>query len=192
MAHRPSAILHLLPRMGNGADGAAAPPAAQPDQWGDRRAAPLRQPCRPEPGDQVALWLWLPPSHDAERIRARAARDAPADDARAHRVRHDPAVARRLAGAGHIAITAPPPSRRAAVPDARGRHSRLARLAAPQNLASGVGPADDRARDGGRTGVHAPVQVVWERLGGAAAAGGGGEADRLFAQDDVVQGFHLA
>ncbi|KAI0001095.1 hypothetical protein BJV77DRAFT_1063623 [Russula vinacea] len=76
-------------------------------------------------GEIVALRLWLPPPHDAERIRARAARDAPADDARAHRVRHDPAVARRLQVLG---TSLSPPA--AVAPRCR------------------VGPADDRARDG--------------------------------------------
>ena len=55
MADRPSTVLHLLFRMvGDGANGAAAPTATQPDQRGYRRATPLHQLRRRGPGVQEA------------------------------------------------------------------------------------------------------------------------------------------
>ena len=101
-------------------------------------------------------------------------------------------MAHRPAGARHVALPAPPASRRAALPDARRHLERGARLAAPQDLASGVGPAEHVAGDRRRARVHAPVQVCRERVERASAAGGGREAGRFPAQDHLVQGLHMA
>jgi hypothetical protein len=193
MADRPSAVLHLLFRMGgNGADGAAAPAAAQSDQRGPHRASPLHQLCRRGPGVPEAHRVGHVSSLHAELVRPRAASDAPADDARACRVRHDSPVARRPAGARHVALPAPPTSRRAALPDARRHCARGARVATPQDLASGVGSVEHVAGDRRRARVHPPVQVCRKRVERASAAGRGREAGRFSAQDYLVQGLHLA
>ena len=192
MADGPSAVLHLLAGMDPDDGAAAAPAASQPDQRGDRRAPATHQLCPGRPRVPEAHRVRSARPRDAERVRPRAAGDEPADDAGAHRLRSDPPVARRPAGDRHLADAAPPTARRAALPDAGGRRARGARVAPPQDLARGVGPPVQVARDGRCARVHSPVQVVRERVVGAPAAVGGREAGRLFAQELLVQGVHLA
>ena len=177
---------------GNGANGAATPAATQSDQRGHHRASPLHQLCRRRPGVPKAQRVGPLSSLLAELVRPRAASDAPADDARAYRVRHDTPVARRPASARHIAYPAPPTSRRATLLDARRPCARRARLATTQDLASGVGSVEYVAGDRRRARVHPQVQVCRKRVERASAAGRGREADRFSAQEHLVQGLHLA
>ena len=192
MAGSPSAVLHLLPRICPSDGAAAAPAASQPYQRGNHRA-PVAH--RLGPGRtcvQEAHRIGRVRRRDAERVRPRAAGNEPADDARPRRLRRHPPVACRHACDRHVAVAAPSTARRAALPDARGRRVRRARVAPPQDLARGVGPPVQVARDGRRARVHSPVQVVRERVGGASAAVGRREAGRLFAQEHLAQGVHLA